>query len=268
MDKSPREWMIGQITDLPLSSGKGRPWTDAEKRELRSAMQTIIDREDPMTTPTRPADPMVALRELLAWWRTRADRKEQCGLKAEAERDRVCANELERTLAATPPAPDALRLAREAEWQALVMGKLLRAHDNFDDDEDTDIGREWLDALTLLGLMRKVRRGLWEITEAGEAAVRAAIEPSEEQVRRVTDKAMKRMALAPSGDAEAVEVVTVPYEKVARVAPSVDADAIALAAATDICAMGLCHTRGQLIAQMQVRIAEAIRAALRQDGPK
>lgn len=74
----------------------------------------------------------------------------------------------------------------------LVLSKLIRAYENFDDDEDTDIGREWLNALTLMGLLRKIKRGRWEITEEGDVAVRAILEPTEESVQRVTEKALLR----------------------------------------------------------------------------
>lgn len=57
-----------------------------------------------------------------------------------------------------------------------VRAALLRCRECWEDDEDVDVGRDKLDALTVFGLLRKVGRGRWEITPAGMALLR---EPAE-----------------------------------------------------------------------------------------
>lgn len=93
------------------------------------------------------------------------------------------------------------------------------------------------------------------------------------EIRSVADFENKRAALrrltagVPSASVGG-GVVNLSHQKVTRVKPWVDVDTIALEAATDICAMGLCHTRAQLIAQMQVRIVAALTAALAKEAPR
>jgi hypothetical protein len=64
--------------------------------------------------------------------------------------------------------------------RSAVMERLTRFAECADDpDADgCDIGREWLDVLTTLGLLKRVQRSpaLWEVTPAGEAALSAAKE--------------------------------------------------------------------------------------------
>lgn len=55
-------------------------------------------------------------------------------------------------------------------WFDVVREKLQRFEECADDGEDCDIGRDWFDALTLLGLLRLTqhRPAEWTMTEAGE----------------------------------------------------------------------------------------------------
>ncbi|WP_409286902.1 hypothetical protein [Pseudomonas guariconensis] len=55
------------------------------------------------------------------------------------------------------------------EFAEKVVAKLRRVRDCFEDNQDTDIGRVWLDLLTSLGLLTRTQRSpaLWEITDDG-----------------------------------------------------------------------------------------------------
>lgn len=61
-----------------------------------------------------------------------------------------------------------------AGYVRAIREKLARMSECADDGEDVDIGRDWLDTLTTLGLVIRTQRSpaMWEITEAGEAAIR------------------------------------------------------------------------------------------------
>lgn len=56
-----------------------------------------------------------------------------------------------------------------------VRSALLRCRECWEDDQDVDVGRDKLDALTVFGLLRKVGRGRWEITPAGMALLREPV---------------------------------------------------------------------------------------------
>lgn len=56
-----------------------------------------------------------------------------------------------------------------AHWERRVCAAVARFCECADDDEGTDIGRPWLDALTTLGLLSKAGRGRWQVTKQGEA---------------------------------------------------------------------------------------------------
>lgn len=70
--------------------------------------------------------------------------------------------------------PDAGISASAAPFAEKVLSKLRRTQACFEDGQGTDIGREWLDVLTRLGLLNRVQRspGLWEITQQGEDLLR------------------------------------------------------------------------------------------------
>lgn len=65
------------------------------------------------------------------------------------------------------------------EWPAVVREKLARFAECVEDGEGVDIGRDWLDALTTIGLLARVQRSpaMWEMTAAGEAMLAAAPTP-------------------------------------------------------------------------------------------
>lgn len=70
-----------------------------------------------------------------------------------------------------------------------VIEKLQRFFDCAEDFESggVDIGRDWLDTLTHLGLLERVQRSpaLWQITEDGDALLAAPTPPAFEQQRAV-----------------------------------------------------------------------------------
>lgn len=54
-----------------------------------------------------------------------------------------------------------------------IINKLRRFEECAEDGEGADIGRPWFDALTFLGLLKRVQRSpaVWEMTDAGERAI-------------------------------------------------------------------------------------------------
>lgn len=60
------------------------------------------------------------------------------------------------------------------EVEATIVEKLSRFAECAEDGEDVDIGRDWLDALTTMGLLARVQRSpaRWEMTEAGDFLVK------------------------------------------------------------------------------------------------
>ncbi|WP_416046704.1 hypothetical protein [Cupriavidus basilensis] len=60
-----------------------------------------------------------------------------------------------------------------AKALATIREKLARFAECADDDEDCDIGRNWFDALTTLGLLMRVGHTRWEMTDAGDALLAA-----------------------------------------------------------------------------------------------
>jgi len=72
------------------------------------------------------------------------------------------------------------------DGMALVVEKLQRFQECSEDSGSggCDIGRDWFDALTTIGLLRRVQRspGLWEMTSSGSAVLaRAALAASGRQ---------------------------------------------------------------------------------------
>jgi hypothetical protein len=67
------------------------------------------------------------------------------------------------------------------ESLTLIVEKLRRFEECAEDSDadGCDIGRDWLDALVLLGLLKRVQRSpaLWEMTDSGEALLAAAPSP-------------------------------------------------------------------------------------------
>ncbi|MGT2493781.1 hypothetical protein ACU4GD_32930 [Cupriavidus basilensis] len=62
----------------------------------------------------------------------------------------------------------------------LIRERLVRFAECADDDEDCDIGREWFDTLTTLGLLRRGRvRAVWYMTDEVVKPMLAAEQPSE-----------------------------------------------------------------------------------------
>lgn len=62
-------------------------------------------------------------------------------------------------------------------FAAQVLEKLERVDECFSDGQGADIGREWFDVLTLLGLLKREQRSpaLWSITQQGRDALAAPI---------------------------------------------------------------------------------------------
>lgn len=56
------------------------------------------------------------------------------------------------------------------EFADEVISKLKRVKENFDDGQDTDVGKDWLDALTTIGLL-SYSKGRYEITQTGEYVI-------------------------------------------------------------------------------------------------
>lgn len=67
----------------------------------------------------------------------------------------------------------------QPEFVKTITAKLQRFLDCAEDGQGADIGREWFDVLTKLGLLRRIQRSpaWWEVTEQGDALLaRAALE--------------------------------------------------------------------------------------------
>lgn len=75
-----------------------------------------------------------------------------------------------RALEGHQPAPARMVMPPFAE---MILTKLARVDECFSDGQGADIGREWFDTLTLLGLLTRVqvRPAFWSITPQGEAAL-------------------------------------------------------------------------------------------------
>src|SRR4051812_43671663 len=87
-----------------------------------------------------------------------------------------------------PPTPDRLGpiessgVVTDADWTNLApVAALLRTHNCFDDNQDTDIGRPMLDALTTIGWLERTQRSpaMWTITGAGSTVIEAALRARE-----------------------------------------------------------------------------------------
>ncbi|QZI68714.1 hypothetical protein K5F93_20235 [Pseudomonas protegens] len=97
------------------------------------------------------------------WVQHYADLLEEC-----------CAYEKSEHVSAFLANPDAGISASAAPFAEKVLSKLRRFEECMDDGQGADIGRDWFDVLTRLGLLNRVQRspGLWEITQQGEDLLR------------------------------------------------------------------------------------------------
>lgn len=70
---------------------------------------------------------------------------------------------------AEPNAP--VEIDEQPEFVKTITAKLQRFLDCAEDGQGADIGREWFDVLTKLGLLRRIQRSpaWWEVTEQGDA---------------------------------------------------------------------------------------------------
>lgn len=70
-----------------------------------------------------------------------------------------------------------------------VVSKLRRFEECASDGEGADIGREWFDILTQLGLLKRVQRspGLWEMTKEGEDLLCAPVPSAGGEVLRYSE---------------------------------------------------------------------------------
>ena len=78
---------------------------------------------------------------------------------------------------ATRPAQTEQQPVALPPFAAQVLEKLERVDECFSDGQGADIGREWFDVLTLLGLLKREQRSpaLWSITQQGRDALAAPI---------------------------------------------------------------------------------------------
>lgn len=181
MNDKLREVVKALLADLDAAwQEQGHPHAHTKAaNETRTALSAELERNGNASSPRRE--------EPVAWqWRAR-DRGDgnpsEWVMCSEHNAKVTLANSDEkhlevRPLYATTAAKGDGPSAHPEGWQTLVLAKLDRTWQCFDDGEGTDVGRPWIDALTLLGLMERVGRRRWAITEAGEAALsRAGLGP-------------------------------------------------------------------------------------------
>lgn len=79
------------------------------------------------------------------------------------------------------------------EWPSVIREKLQRFKECSDDNEGVDIGREWLDALTTIGLLKRAQRSpaMWKMRDAAIAMLSAAHVPPSQETKDAEIEALR-----------------------------------------------------------------------------
>lgn len=103
----------------------------------------------------------------------------RCGLDAVTIGAPSIRERLDAALSASAEPSAPVEIDEQPEFVKTITAKLQRFLDCAEDGQGADIGREWFDVLTKLGLLRRIQRSpaWWEVTEQGDALLaRAALD--------------------------------------------------------------------------------------------